>query len=82
MKNLPLSLQIWLVFAIIILCISILLSILLPWILRDFFTKEIYATIESAQVMMFDRFNDELTKEAWESGKIMERRPPQDIRIC
>jgi len=80
MKNLPLSLQIWLVFAIIILCISILLSILLPWILRDFFTKEIYATIESAQVMMFDRFNDELTKEAWESGKIMERRAPQDIR--
>lgn len=48
--------------------------------LRDFFTKEIYATIESAQKMMFDRFNYEFTKEAWESGKIMDKRPTQDIR--
>ena len=65
MKNLPLSVQIWLVFAVITLCISILLCILLPMTLRDFFTKEIYATIESAQGMMFDRFNYEFTKEAW-----------------
>jgi len=53
MKNWPLSVQIWIVFAAITLCISILLSILLPLTLRDFFTKEIYATIESAQDLLF-----------------------------
>jgi len=80
MKNLPLSLQIWLVFAVIMLCISIILSILLPWTLRDFFTKEIYATIENAQILLFSRFSDELTREAWESGNIFRRPPSQDIR--
>ncbi len=80
MKNLPLSLQIWLVFAVITLCISILLCILLPMTLRDFFTKEIYATIESAQGMMFDRFNDEFTREAWQSGRVFVFQPPQDMR--
>lgn len=59
MKNLPLSIQIWIVFATITLCISILLSILLPLTLRDFFTKEIYATIENAQGLMFNRFDIE-----------------------
>lgn len=80
MKNLPLSLQIWLIFAVITLCISILLCILLPMTLRDFFTKEIYATIESAQRLMFNRFNDELTREAWGLGRILYNHPPQDIR--
>ncbi|AEE90954.1 Sensor histidine kinase CssS [Tepidanaerobacter acetatoxydans Re1] len=80
MKNLPLSLQIWLVFAVITLCISILLCILLPMTLRDFFTKEIYATIESAQVMILDRFANEISRETWESGSILNRRPPEDIR--
>lgn len=49
MKNLPLFMQIWLVFASITLGISILLAVLFPATLRDFFTKEIYANIESAQ---------------------------------
>lgn len=57
MKNLPLSIQIWLVFAIITLFISILLSIILPMTLRDFFTKEIYTNIENAQGLMFNRFD-------------------------
>lgn len=58
MKNRPLSVQIWIVFAAITLCISILLSILLPLTLRDFFTKEIYANIESAQDLLFYRYSD------------------------
>ena len=59
MKNLPLSIQIWLVFAAITLFISILLSIILPLTLRNFFTKEIYANIESAQDFIFNRFNSQ-----------------------
>lgn len=58
MKNRPLSVQIWIVFAAITLCISVLLSILLPLTLRDFFTKEIYANIESAQDLLFYRYSD------------------------
>ena len=57
MKNIPLSIQIWIVFAAITLFISIILSIILPLTLRDFFTKEIYATIETAQDLMFNRFD-------------------------
>lgn len=68
MKNLPLALQIWVIFAAITLSISILLAVLFPWTLRDFFTREIYATIESAQWLQFNRFNNELSGEAWESG--------------
>ncbi|MEW6661680.1 MAG: hypothetical protein ACOY9Y_06815 [Bacillota bacterium] len=81
MKNLPLSLQIWLVFAAIILCISILLTVLFPWTLRDFFTREIYATIENAQSIMFNRFHNELSREAWEAGFSQDRRQQmQNIR--
>ena len=69
MKNLPLSLN-WLVFAIIILCISIL-SYYCPGSCGTSLPKDL--TIESAQVM-FDRSMMNLQK-AWESGKIMERRP-------
>lgn len=56
-KNLPLSIQIWIVFASITLCLSILLSALIPLTLRDFFTNEIYATIESAQGLIFNRYD-------------------------
>lgn len=56
-KNKPLSVQIWIVFAAITLFISIILSIILPMTLRDFFTEEIYATIESAQNLMFARYD-------------------------
>lgn len=68
MKNLPLSVQIWVVFAIITLCISILLSVILPLTLRDFFTKEIYATIESAQGLIFNRFDDQSLDNIYGSG--------------
>lgn len=54
MRNLPLSVQIWLVFASITLIISLILIVIFPLTLRDFFTKEIFATIESAQITMAD----------------------------
>lgn len=67
MKNLSLSMQIWLVFAAITLSISILLSILFPWILRDFFTKEMYATIESAQSSMLGDYTSSFSRYMWET---------------
>lgn len=57
MKNKPLSIQIWIVFAAITLLISIMLSVILPLTLRDFFTEELYATIESAQRLMFSTYD-------------------------
>ncbi len=56
MKNYPLSIQIWIVFVIITLVISILLSFIMPLTLRDFFTKELYRTIDSAQEIIFNQF--------------------------
>ena len=63
MKNYPLSVQIWIVFAIITLSISILLSFLLPVTLRSFFTKEIYATIDSAQDFVFNQFDSQVYRD-------------------
>lgn len=63
MKNYPLSVQIWIVFAIITLSISILLSFLLPATLRSFFTKEIYATIDSAQDFVFNQFDSQVYRD-------------------
>lgn len=63
MKNYPLSVQIWIVFAIITLSISILLSLLLPVTLRSFFTREIYATIDSAQDLIFNQFNSQVYRD-------------------
>lgn len=67
MKNSPLSVQIWSVFAVITLCISILLSIILPLTLRDFFTNEIYATIENSQNLIFNQFDSEIYRDFIES---------------
>ncbi|MGW9101107.1 sensor histidine kinase [Priestia megaterium] len=49
MKNKSLAFQIWLVISGILLLISILLAILFPTTLRQFFTNEIYTTIENEQ---------------------------------
>jgi len=73
MKNLPLSLQIWLVFAAITLSISLLLALLLPWTLRDFFTREIYATIESSQSMLLYRFPSEFSRDTLEAAFPLEQ---------
>ncbi|SNS44626.1 two-component system, OmpR family, sensor histidine kinase CssS [Anaerovirgula multivorans] len=81
MKNLPLSLQIWLVIAVITLSISLFLSILFPLTLRSFFTTEIYATIENAQNLFVTRYDTEFSRDNWQEGFSQERRPPmQDVR--
>lgn len=75
MKNMPLSLQIWLVFAAITLSSSLILMVIFPWTLRDFFTREIYATIESAQNLLLSRANNELNRPPWEAEFPLNRRP-------
>lgn len=49
MKNRPLALQIWLVFAGLTLGISLLLMIITPWTLKGFFTEQMYRTIRESQ---------------------------------
>lgn len=56
MKNYPLAVQIWIVFAIITLAITFILTFIFPITLRSFFTKEIYSTIESAQNLMLNKY--------------------------
>lgn len=63
MKNYPLSIQIWIVIAIITLSISTLLSFILPSTLRGFFTKEIYATIHTAQDLVFNQFDSDVYRD-------------------
>lgn len=63
MKNHPLSIQIWIVIAIITLSISTLLAFILPSTLRGFFTKEIYATIRSAQDLVFNQFDGDVYRD-------------------
>lgn len=78
MKNHPLSLQIWIVFAIITLALSIILAFILPMTLRDFFTNEIYSTIDSAQDIILNRS----TMEDFWQDNIVDRSPNalEDIR--
>jgi len=61
MKNYPLAVQIWIVIAII--TISILLAFILPSTLRDFFTREIYASIHSAQDLVFNQFDSNIYRD-------------------
>ncbi|WP_313756715.1 HAMP domain-containing sensor histidine kinase [Tissierella sp.] len=63
MKNYPLAVQIWIVIAIITLSISILLAFILPSTLRDFFTREIYASIHSAQDLVFNQFDSNIYRD-------------------
>lgn len=49
LKNCPLALQIWMVFASVILIVFILVSLYFSITIRGFFTNEIYKTIEIAQ---------------------------------
>lgn len=51
MKNSPLAMQIWLIFVVITLGVSLLFMLLVPWTLRDFFTRQTYATIREAQAI-------------------------------
>src|SRR5690554_2914662 len=81
MKNWPLSIQIWVVFATITLGISLMLAIILPLTLRDFFTNEIYVTIESAQTLMFNQYDIRSIKDLLESqGPEKSRQTLENIR--
>lgn len=55
MKNKSLFFQISIVFAGIILGLSIILALLFPIILREFFTNEVYSTIEGAQYNIINK---------------------------
>src|SRR5690554_4919052 len=63
MKNYPLSFQIWIVIVVITLSISLLTTFFLPSILRDFFTREVYATISSAQDLVFNQFDSNVYRD-------------------
>lgn len=79
-KDYPLSVQIWFVFAIITLSISILLSIILPTTLRSFFTNEIYATIDSAQDLIFNQFDSQVYRDYLGSEFFGNKQKLEDIR--
>jgi two-component system sensor histidine kinase CssS len=49
MRNLPLSVQIWLVFAGITLAIFTMIAAFLPWTLRSFFDRQLYDMLQDAQ---------------------------------
>ncbi|OXM16965.1 sensor histidine kinase [Paenibacillus herberti] len=49
MKNWPMAVKIWAVFAAVLLCLFIAVSSVLPTMLRDFFTSQIYGMIEDSQ---------------------------------
>ncbi|MCB2294074.1 HAMP domain-containing histidine kinase [Clostridium algoriphilum] len=55
MKNKSLFFQIGIVFAGIIIGLSVLLAFLFPIILREFFTNEVYSTIEGSQYNIINR---------------------------
>lgn len=78
MKNYPLSIQIWIVFAIITLALGIVLSFILPMTLRNFFTNEIYSTIDSAQDLILNQYNLE---DFWNEN-LLNKKPEtlEDIR--
>ena len=55
MKNKSIFFQIGIVFAGIIIGLSIILALLFPIILREFFTNEVYSTIEDAQYNIINK---------------------------
>lgn len=63
MKNRPLWLQIWIIIATITLSIFLLLSFVLPSTLRGFFTKEVYASIDAAQDLVFNQFSGDIYRD-------------------
>lgn len=77
MKNYPLSIQIWIVFALITIATTIILFLAVPITLRGFFTNEIYSNIESAQNLLLNRFSIE---DFWNEDIIDGKSRLEDIR--
>lgn len=71
MKNYPLAVQIWLIFASITLGVTLLLALLFPWALRSFFTKEIYAQIEASQDVFLAYATSSV--DGWEDKGLLKR---------
>lgn len=70
LKNKSLFFQISIVFAGIIIGLCMILALLFPIILRDFFTNEVYSTIEGAQYNIINKrlFNDLEVEYSTEEG--------------
>ena len=79
MKNLPLAVQIWLVFAAGTLIVLLLLGIFLPWTLRNFFTQQIYDLLQDSQnniAAQIISVSNQLPKEAMNEPVVIY--PPDD----
>jgi two-component system sensor histidine kinase CssS len=72
MKNQPLAVQIWIVFAGFMLGISLVVVLLVPSILRPFFIQDIYTRIEDAQNIIWSNGAGEIPP--------AEREPNKNIR--
>lgn len=77
MKNYSLSIQIWIIFAIITLAITLIISAVIPITLRGFFTNEIYSTIQSSQDLLLNR----ITIENFSHNSTIDDPLYDDIRI-
>lgn len=76
MRNRPLAMQIWLVIALLTIGIYFLLWLTIPSMLGEFFSREMYKTIEADQNSRFNRFDGILDR-----GRQIERdQERQDIR--
>ncbi|REK71619.1 sensor histidine kinase [Paenibacillus paeoniae] len=49
MKHWPLAIKIWFVFASLLLCIFLMVALVLPYLLKSFFTEQTYAMIRDSQ---------------------------------
>ncbi|MGE6630019.1 sensor histidine kinase [Bacillus sp. NPDC077027] len=80
MKNKPLAFQIWVVISGILLTISIVLIILFSNTLRNFFTNEIYKTIENEQQVLteYPLSEDGKTKPTPENRSVQHMLVPSD----
>jgi two-component system sensor histidine kinase CssS len=82
LKNRPLFVQIWLVIAAITTGTSLLLLLAVPFLLGNYFTREIYRTIEDAQNSLFaGRQQDRIADRVQEDSAVIERdQAEQNIR--
>lgn len=82
MKNKPLFVQIWLVITAITTGIALLLLLTVPLFLGNYFTREIYRTIEDAQNSLFsNRLQERLADRLLEGSATIERdQAKQNIR--
>ncbi|MBD2865746.1 HAMP domain-containing histidine kinase [Paenibacillus sp. IB182363] len=81
MKNKPLFVQIWLVIAGITSGITLLILVVIPLFLGDFFTREIYNTIEDAQNSLFAGRQQDRLADRWLEGSNTVERDQQQLNI-